>query len=141
MINSLLDRYASKPTIDLQIAKYVCQANLDKTKTNELLSLLSNVHNQDEPSPPSSISLWNKLNIKFDYVRIEYCTNCMVELVPGSSCSCSKRYQPILSELIIFSVVNEISRVVKKNYDLILKYKAEKNNLQDDIVHGILQLH
>ncbi|CAF5062652.1 unnamed protein product, partial [Rotaria sp. Silwood1] len=135
MIDALLDWNESEPTIELHIAKYICEANLDKTKTNELLSLVNHVNNQDELPPTSNVKLWNKLNIKFDYVKIQYCTNCMIELVPGCSCSCNKRQQPVLSELIIFSVANEISRVVKNNYDLILKYREEKDNLQDDVIH------
>ncbi|CAF1380747.1 unnamed protein product, partial [Didymodactylos carnosus] len=59
----------------LEIAKYICQANLDKTKTNQLLTLLNLVHDQRQLPPSSSIDLWDKLNIKFEYTKIEYCTS------------------------------------------------------------------
>ncbi|CAF3129620.1 unnamed protein product [Rotaria sp. Silwood2] len=43
MINAQFDLNGTEPTIELHIAKYICKANLDKTKTNQLLSLLSHV--------------------------------------------------------------------------------------------------
>jgi hypothetical protein len=128
-------------TINLEIAKYICKANLDKAKTSELLSLLKHVHNHNEGPPSSNTELWRKLNVQFDYVRLEYCTNCMMELINGSVCLCNKNHGQPPTELIVFSIVNEITRVVKNNYHLILKYRSEKNNVQDDIIQGMFHLH
>ncbi|CAF1474264.1 unnamed protein product, partial [Didymodactylos carnosus] len=121
----------------LEIAKYICQANLDKTKTNQLLTLLNLVHDQRQLPPSSSIDLWDKLNIKFEYTKIEYCTSCTLE-INESSCLCNSTNKPISSELIIFPTVKEIERIVNNNYDLMLNSKLQKDNNLDDIVMGIL---
>ncbi|CAF3349360.1 unnamed protein product [Rotaria sp. Silwood2] len=128
MINAQFDLNGTEPTIELHIAKYICKANLDKTKTNQLLSLLSHVHNQDQLPPSSSNKLWKKLNIKLDYVKIQYCTNCMRELVPGSSCGCSKLQQPVVSELIIFSAAHEISRVLATIVEIPRPFRDNEQN-------------
>jgi hypothetical protein len=135
--NAMFDPADIEPPIELDIAKYICEANLDKFKTNQLLTLLEHVHDQHTPPPSSSITLWNKLNIKFEYTKIQYCTNCMSELIQ-STCSCNSINKMIPSELIIFPVVKEISRVVNNNYNSILKYKLEKHHYKDDIVMGML---
>ena len=117
--------------IHLEIAKYICRLNLDKFKTNQLLSLLNQVHDQPIQSPLSSISLWKNLNIEFKYTTFTYCPNCIFEL---TECSCSTTTRLIPSKLIVFTLSEEITRVVKSNYDMILKYKHKHHENQDDIV-------
>ncbi|CAF1139045.1 unnamed protein product, partial [Didymodactylos carnosus] len=133
IVDSMFDIHDTEPKIELEIAKYICQANLDKTKTNHLLTLLNHVHDQRQLPPSSSIDLWDKLNIKFEYTKIEYCTSCTLE-INGSSCLCNSTNKQISSELIIFPTVKEIERIVNNNYDLMLNYKLQKDDNLDDIV-------
>jgi hypothetical protein len=137
IIDASFDTDETEPQIELEIAKYICDANLDKSKTNQLLTLLNHVHDQCASPPSSSSTLWGKLNIKFQYIKIQYCTNCMSELTQPT-CPCKPINKLIPSELIIFPIVQEIARVVNNNYDLIQKYKLEKHDNEDDIVSGML---
>ncbi|CAF4333610.1 unnamed protein product, partial [Didymodactylos carnosus] len=57
IVDSLFDINDTESKIELEIAKYICQANLDKTKTNQLLTLLNHVHDQRQLPPSSSIDL------------------------------------------------------------------------------------
>ncbi|CAF3220632.1 unnamed protein product, partial [Rotaria sp. Silwood2] len=72
---TMSDDGEAEPTIELEITKYICEANLDKSKTKNLLLLLQHLHDHQIPPPPSTKSLWNKLNIKFEYLTIGYCTH------------------------------------------------------------------
>lgn len=122
--------------LELAIAEYVTHANLDKLKTNDLISLLNMVHDQEKSPPASSLILWNRLNIKFNYYTIEYCTSCMFKRLQ-CSCSFKEKNKLIPSELIVFPIREEIARVIKTNYSIIMDYKS-KNNCYDDIIHGIV---
>ena len=53
-----------------------------------------------------------------------------------TECSCGTTTRLIPSELIIFPLEEEITRVVRSNYDMILKYKHKHYENKDDIVQG-----
>ena len=139
-LNDLIFRInANESQMELEIANYVCQANLDKTKTNRLLTLLMHIHDQEMSPPASCAALWSRLDIKFKYRKIEYCTNCMSEL-NGSSCPCSNAHKQIPSQLIVFPVADEITRVIRNNYCTMSRYKLKGDGTRNDIVHGKLCL-
>ncbi|CAF1391371.1 unnamed protein product [Adineta ricciae] len=119
-LNDLIfQRHTNESQMELEIANYVCQANLDKTKTNRLLTLLMHIHDQEMPPPASCAGLWNRLDIKFK-----------------SSCCCNNVHKQIPSELIVFSVADEITRVIRNNYYAMSRYKLKGDGTRHDIVHG-----
>lgn len=139
LINDALFNSANSDTdIAIKIGKYTCEANLDKQRTEKLLKLLELIHNHENSPPTSMTKLLEKLDIKFEYVTVRYCTNCMIEL---DECTCGSRNKYVPSELITFPIAKEISRVVTNNYNLIKKYKLEKDFHQDDIIMGMLIVH
>ncbi|CAF1936031.1 unnamed protein product [Rotaria magnacalcarata] len=77
-IDAILESMNGSVDLELAIAEYVTHANLDKLKTNDLINLLNLVHDQEKSPPASSLILWNRLNIKFNYYTIEYCTSCEI---------------------------------------------------------------
>ena len=102
----------------MEIARHICESNLNKLSSKKLINLLNYVHLQQEPPPQSLAALWTKLNIQFNYRIIKYCTNCIVEI---TQCDCNRMNDFIHSELILFPINDEIARVVRNNYDDIFK--------------------
>ncbi|CAF3972437.1 unnamed protein product [Rotaria sp. Silwood1] len=137
--NCQIDNVINDESIDIEmnmnvkIATFICSSQLDKSNANQLIKLLNHVHDQETPPPLSLVSLWNQLKVKFNYTTKKYCSNCMLELI---KCTCNNTNCVLNSELIIFSITEEITRVVKNNYDLILKYRLEQHKNKDDIVQG-----
>lgn len=109
--------------IELAIAEYITKANLDKSKTSELIQLLNYIHSSEKPPPLSTNTLWSRLNIQFNYHLIQYCTNCMSKLTDQSVC-CNKSRNRISSELIVFPIGEEIKCVVINNYGIMSYYKS-----------------
>ncbi|CAM4829895.1 unnamed protein product, partial [Rotaria magnacalcarata] len=135
IIDPILELLNDETQIELLIAEYICEANLDKLKSNELLTLLTKLHDQQKTPPLSITSLWKKLDVKFNYLKIKYCSNCTREL-SESICVCKSINKLIPSELILFPIGQEITRVIKNNYQLILQYKLKTFDSDNDIVKG-----
>ncbi|CAF3339169.1 unnamed protein product [Rotaria sp. Silwood2] len=76
-------------------------------KSNKLLKLLNHVYDYKNSPPSSMKNLFDKLNIRFEYLTVQYCTNCLSEL-HESSCSCNINNKQLPSELIIFPIEKEI---------------------------------
>ncbi|CAF3960080.1 unnamed protein product [Rotaria sp. Silwood2] len=137
--NCQIDHVINDESIDVEmnmnvkVATFICSSQLDKSNANQLIKLLNHVHDQETPPPLSLVSLWNQLKVKFNYTTKKYCSHCMLELI---KCTCNNTNRVLNSELIVFSITEEITRVVKNNYDLIMKYRLEKQKNKDDIVQG-----
>ncbi|CAM4834770.1 unnamed protein product [Rotaria magnacalcarata] len=135
IIAPILELVDDEAQIQLLVAEYICQANLDKLKTNKLLTLLTKLHDQHMAPPLSMNSLWKKLGVKFNYLTIRYCSNCGSELIE-SMCHCKSVNKLISSELIIFPIGQEITRVITNNYHMILQNKLTKFDNDNDVVRG-----
>ncbi|CAM4965137.1 unnamed protein product [Rotaria socialis] len=135
IIAPILELVDDEAQIQLLVAEYICQANLDKLKTNKLLTLLTKLHDQYIAPPSSMNSLWKKLGVKFNYLTIRYCSNCGSELIE-SMCHCKSVNKLISSELIIFPIGQEITRVITNNYHMILQNKLTKFDNDNDVVRG-----
>ncbi|CAF3897334.1 unnamed protein product [Rotaria sp. Silwood1] len=113
--NCQIDNVINDESIDIEmnmnvkIATFICSSQLDKSNANQLIKLLNHVHDQETPPPLSLVSLWNQLKVKFNYTTKKYCSNCMLELI---KCTCNNTNCVLNSELIIFSITEEITRVV-----------------------------
>ncbi|CAF3094922.1 unnamed protein product, partial [Rotaria sp. Silwood2] len=105
--DAIFDFADAETEIALEIGKYIREANLDKTKSNKLLKLLNHVYDHNNSPPSSMKKLFHKLNITFDYLTVQYCTNCLSEL-HESSCSCNINNKQLPSELILFPIEKEI---------------------------------
>ncbi|CAF4466076.1 unnamed protein product [Rotaria sp. Silwood2] len=105
--DAIFDFADAETEIALEIGKYIREANLDKTKSNKLLKLLNHVYDHKNSPPLSMKKLFHKLNITFDYLTVQYCTNCLSEL-HESSCSCNINNKQLSSELILFPIEKEI---------------------------------
>ncbi|CAF2970318.1 unnamed protein product [Rotaria sp. Silwood2] len=142
--NCQIDHVINDESIDVEmnmnvkVATFICSSQLDKSNANQLIKLLNHVHDQETPPPLSLVSLWNQLKVKFNYTTKKYCSHCMLELI---KCTCNNTNRVLNSELIVFSITEEITRVVKNNYDLIMKYRLEKQKNKDDIVQEWNELH
>ncbi|CAF2033846.1 unnamed protein product, partial [Rotaria magnacalcarata] len=129
--SSLLQSIHNKKELHVEIAKYICNSNLDKLKTHKFIHLLNHIHDLKISPPSSSDALWKELNIQFNYSIIKYCSSCMAEL---KYCSCNNINKLIISELILLPIDDEIKRIIKNNYYIIDKYKFNQHNHIDDIV-------
>ena len=117
----------------MEIARHICESNLNKLSSKKLINLLNYLHLQQEPPPQSLAALWTKLNIQFNYRIIKYCTNCIVEI---TRCDCNRMNDFIHSELILFPINEEIARVVRNNYDDIFKCKLQQHSKEEDVING-----
>ncbi|CAF1297369.1 unnamed protein product [Rotaria magnacalcarata] len=121
-----------------QLVNFIHSANLNKTTTNSLLSLLRSKCSCNAGGIPKTIdALWKLLDIKFDFDTYYFCSMCFAELLKYDDVCptcCSKG--TVNSELCIFSLSNEIDRVVKSNIDLIRWYSIPENQLVADVVNG-----
>ena len=120
-----------------QISQLIRDANLNKIATSSLLSLLESLIccNQIPTSPEQ---LFQQLGIKFHYDAYVFCSTCFTSLERFQDrCSyCKISVRKANSELIVFSVADELQRVVESNIELIKWYSIRENQLNSDIVHG-----
>jgi len=124
----------------LQIIEFVRSANLDKTNTDRLLDLLNSIHSNVD-LPKSARELWEKAGVKFSYKRTVYCTKCKRQLSKYSDkCNCDNAKKNMNTELVLFSIPDEIRRVVKKNINLIEFFHAHKDEFVYDVTNGKLDL-
>lgn len=120
-----------------QIMEFIHDANLNKTDTNSLLNLLR----QSKSSyniPSTTKQLLKKLNINFHYEVFIYCSTCLslMNSFQEKCRLCSNINRKTNSELIVFSISDELNRVVSSNFDLIKWYQLPENQVTSDIVEG-----
>ncbi|CAF2853088.1 unnamed protein product [Rotaria sp. Silwood2] len=120
-----------------QLIEFIRDANLNKTTTSSLLSLLNSSKFYDE-IPASINQLVKKLDIKFYYDIFVYCSTCFTLLskIQDRCINCGNPKKKANSELIIFSIADELRRVVQPNIELIKWYSFRENQMISDIVFG-----
>ncbi|CAF0896875.1 unnamed protein product [Rotaria sordida] len=118
----------------LDLIHFIRSSNLNKTNTNNLLTLIDNI-SSNKSLPQTEKQLWKQLNIKFDDKTIIYCTNCLKKLVKFNDCcdSCANVHLYINSELIIFLMEKEISQIIQMNTDFIKGYHPHHAS---DVIYG-----
>ncbi|CAF3701611.1 unnamed protein product [Rotaria sp. Silwood1] len=120
-----------------QLIEFIRDANLNKTTTSSLLSLLNSSKSYDE-IPVSINQLLKQLDVKFYYDSFVYCSTCLTSLskIQDRCINCGTSKIKANSELIIFSVADELRRVVQSNIELIKWYSFRENQMISDIVLG-----
>lgn len=120
----------------LQIVEFIRDANLDKTNTDQLMRLLNNIK-ENAGLPQTGRELWKEIGIEFNYQKFIYCTKCKQQLLKfGSKCDCDKTNHLMNTEVVLFSIADEISRVVKNNIDLIEFFRIHRNEFPYDVTNG-----
>ena len=121
-----------------EIIQFVHQGNLNKTTTSSLLFLLRSTRNSKvNEIPKTADNLWRMLNIKFNYQIFYYCSSCFLNLENyEDTCTQCKLKQKSNSELYVFSLSDEIKRVVLSNMDVIRWYSSPNHQVVADIVNG-----
>lgn len=122
-----------------ELTNFIHTAKLNKTSTSSLLSLLRTTHSLEiKDIPKTTHSLWKKLRIEFAFDKFYYCSICFAELVNYHDIcpTCKRTKHTTNSELCVFSLANEIQRVVRSNVDVISWYRSCKNRIPCDIVNG-----
>ncbi|CAF3867536.1 unnamed protein product, partial [Rotaria sp. Silwood1] len=85
---------------------------LDKSNTKRLLDLLNNIKS-NVALPKSDRELWKRAGIQFTFNANIYCSDCNRQLSKFSDkCTCPNGNQNMNTELILFSIPDEIRRVV-----------------------------
>ncbi|CAF2835274.1 unnamed protein product [Rotaria sp. Silwood2] len=122
----------------IEIVKFIRQSNLNKTTTISLLSLLRSVHKLNiHDIPTATDALWKKLDISFNYESFFFCTNCFQQLTKFTDiCFMCNNKRNVNSELCIFSLVNEIERVVAANIKLMEWYELPEHQTGADIINS-----
>ncbi|CAF4012972.1 unnamed protein product, partial [Rotaria sordida] len=120
----------------MQIINFIRSANLDKSNTNRLLDLLNNIKS-NVGLPKSDRELWKRAGIQFTFQTNIYCSNCNRQLSKfADKCACLNGNQNMNTELILFSIPDEIRRVVKMNFHLIEFYENYRHEFMYDITNG-----
>ena len=120
-----------------QLVDFIRDANLNKTATSSLLSLLQSAKSCED-IPSTLAHLLKELDITFHYEVFIYCSECLspVNRFQDRCTQCSPSDRKPNSELIVFSTVDELQRVVRSNLKLIQWYSLPENQLVSDIVQG-----
>ena len=122
-----------------QLINFIHDAKLNKTTTRSLLKLLHSTCLCTADEIPKTIdALWQQLGVAFTFKTFYYCSTCFMELI---------RYQDICpecnlkvkanSELCIFSISDELERVVQSNINVIQWYSLPEHQIIADIVNGM----
>jgi hypothetical protein len=121
-----------------QLTNFMHAAQLNKTNSSSLLSLLRSTCSFTIDSiPRTTDALWQELGIAFTFKTFYYCSICFTELTRyQDSCSICNLKEKANSELCIFSISDEIERVVQSNIDLIQWYSSPEHQIAADIVNG-----
>ncbi|CAF2904707.1 unnamed protein product, partial [Rotaria sp. Silwood2] len=124
----------------IQIIDFIRGANLDKSNTDRLLDLLNNIHS-NVGLPKTGRELWERAGIKFTFKTNIYCSICNRQLTKfADKCNCLHGNQNMNTELILFSIPDEIRRVVKLNFNLIEFFADYRHEFMYDITNGIFHL-
>jgi hypothetical protein len=121
-----------------QMINFIHMANLNKSTTTLLLSLLRTTCSSTIDQIPKTIdALWKHLNIDFCYQKFYYCSSCYMELnhYQDSCQRCVSRFKAN-SELCIFSLAHEIKRVIESNLNIIEWYSLPEHHITSDIING-----
>lgn len=120
-----------------QLVDFIRDANLNKTATSSLLSLLQSAKSCED-IPSALAHLLKELDITFHYEIFIYCSECLscLRRFQDRCTQCSPSDRKPNSELIVFSTVDEFQRVVRSNVKLIQWYSLPENQLVSDIVQG-----
>ncbi|CAF4095285.1 unnamed protein product [Rotaria sp. Silwood2] len=120
----------------IQIIDFIRGANLDKSNTDRLLDLLNNIHS-NVGLPKTGRELWERAGIKFTFKTNIYCSICNRQLTKfADKCNCLHGNQNMNTELILFSIPDEIRRVVKLNFNLIEFFADYRHEFMYDITNG-----
>jgi hypothetical protein len=122
-----------------QLMEFAHDANLNKTTMSTLLSLLQSAKSRDQ-IPRNASQLLKQLDVQMYYDVYTYCSTCLssLERPQGRCVNCSPPDRKPNSELILFSISDELQRVVSSNIQLIRWYSLPENQLNSDIVKGRL---
>ena len=121
----------------IQIIDLIRSANLDKSNTDRLLALLNNIHS-NVGLPKSGRELWKRAGVEFTFKTNIYCSICDRQLSKfADKCSCFNGNHNMNTELLLFSIPDEIRRVVKINFDLIEFFDDYRNEFMYDITNGM----
>jgi hypothetical protein len=123
------------------LINFIHCAHLNKSATATLLSLLRSTSELEATEiPRTNKDLWERMDIKFGYESFYYCSTCFKPLTAYhdvcSSCSFASMKN---SELYVFTLLDELERVVLSNIQLINWYSSNKNHFISDIVKGKLK--
>ncbi len=121
-----------------QLIDFIHMANLNKSTTTSLLSLLrATCSSTIDQIPKTTDVLWKELGLEICYQKFYYCSLCFMELNKYQDCcqNCNSKTKAN-SELCIFSLEHEIKRVVESNLDVIQWYSLPEHQIIPDIVNG-----
>ena len=124
----------------IQIIDFIRRANLDKSNTDRLLELLNNLHS-NVGLPKTRRELWERSGVKFTFTTNIFCSICNRPLLKFTDkCKCTNTNQCMNTELILFSIPDEIRRVIKMNYYLIEFFDSVRHEFMYDITSSIFHL-
>jgi hypothetical protein len=123
-----------------QLIHFIHAAKLNKTTTTSLLSLLRTTKSfTTDFIPKTTNALWEQLGVKFPFERFYFCSLCFKELHRYQDiCTMCNSKEKANSELCVFSLTEEIERVVKSTIDIIKWYSVPENELVSDVIKGKL---
>ncbi|CAF4427093.1 unnamed protein product [Rotaria sp. Silwood2] len=139
-LNNILTDYENAYQIQFlsKLINFIHDARLTKTTTEALLALLRSTCSFGVDNIPKTINgSWQQLGVAFTYKRFYYCSICFMELIHYQDCCsyCKIKSKPN-SELCIFSIDDELKRVVQSNIDVIQWYSVPEHQINADIVNG-----
>ena len=126
-----------QPAFLYEMVEFIRSANLNKTTTSSLLSLLRSV-GCDQDLPRTVDQLWSRLRISFNHDTFIHCSVCFTQLnaFHDRCSSCSNADWIPNSELIVQSTTDELRRVIESNIKLIEWYSQPQNRIVSDVVSG-----
>ncbi|CAF1928317.1 unnamed protein product [Rotaria magnacalcarata] len=116
------------------LVNFIRLSNLNKKNTNHLLKLINDLCS-DKNLPRTDKQLWQQVGVEFNYQLFIYCTNCMTLLknVNDNCDLCINKPSVINLELILFSIENELYRIVKMNEEFL---KGNHLHGGGDLIYG-----
>lgn len=122
----------------IKMIDFIHRAQLNKINTNNFLSLLHSTKSLATLDTPKTINkLWEFLNVRFNFDMFYFCSTCFTKLKAFQDiCSSCMLKQHANSELCIFSLGNELERVVQSTFDLMEWYKLNKTHIPSDIINS-----
>ncbi|CAF1331125.1 unnamed protein product [Adineta steineri] len=120
-----------------QLTNFIHFARLNKTATTSLLSLLKTTKSFSANIPKTTNALWEQVGVKFTFKTFYYCSSCFEELNSYQDLyiRCNSK-EKANSEFCLFSLAEELERVVKSATDIIEWYSTPKNQLAGDVIKG-----
>jgi recombinational DNA repair protein RecR len=121
-----------------QLIDFIHAAKLNKTTTKSLLTLLRSTNSfTTDIIPKTTNALWEQLGVKFTFNTFYFCSTCFNELHGYQDiCSVCNLKEKANSELCVFSLAEEIERVVKSTINIIKWYSLPENQIVADLIHG-----